>query len=61
VHSLIHPVVAQEIAADRIRHAPRAERASRRHRPPPVRRSAAYAVARMARRLDADGARRAVA
>jgi hypothetical protein len=61
VHSLNHPAVAQYVAADRIRSASGAERASRRHRPPPVRGRAAYAVARVAHRLDADVARRAVA
>jgi hypothetical protein len=61
VHSLNHVVVAQSVAADRARPASRAERASRPHRPPPVRGRAAYAVARVAHRLDADVARRAVA
>jgi hypothetical protein len=61
VHSMINVVYAQSVAADRTRRAPRAVSASRRHRSPPARVRAAYAVARMARRLDADVARRAVA
>ena len=61
MHSLSHIVHANAVAADRVRPVPRAVYASRRHRPPPVRGRAAFAVARMARRLDADVARRAVA
>jgi hypothetical protein len=61
VHSLVHDVHAKTVAADRTRPASRADSASRRHRPPPVRGRAAYAVARVAHRLDADVARRAVA
>jgi hypothetical protein len=61
VHSLNQIVHAQSVAADRVRPVPRAVSASRRHRSPPVRGRAAYAVARVARRLDADIARRAVA
>jgi hypothetical protein len=61
VHSLINETYAHTVAADRVRPQPRAARAPRRHRPPPVRGRAAYAVARVARRLDRDVARRAVA
>lgn len=61
MHSQINAVYVQSVAADRARSFPRAVRASRRHRPPPVRVRAAYAVGRVARRLDADVARRAVA
>jgi hypothetical protein len=62
VHSLIHPVYANTVAADRIRAVPRSGVARpRRHRPPPVRRHVAYVVARVAGRLDAESARRAVA
>ena len=61
MHSLSHIVYAQSVAADRVRPVPRAVDASRRDRPPPVRGRAAHAVARVARRLDADVARRAVA
>ena len=61
MHSQINLVYANAVAADRARLAPRAVYASRRHRAPPVRVRAAYAVGRVARRLDADVARRAVA
>jgi hypothetical protein len=62
VHSLNHVVLAHTVAADRVRSVPRAVSGSRPDRPPPpVRRGAAYAVARVARRLDADVARRTVA
>jgi hypothetical protein len=61
VHSLSHIVYAQSVAADRVRPVPRAVSAPRRHRSPPVRGRAAYAVARVAHRLDAEVARRAVA
>ena len=43
MHSLSHIVVANVIAADRVRPVPRAVSASLRHRPPPVRGRAAYA------------------
>jgi hypothetical protein len=61
VHSLIHETYAHTVAADRVRPLPRVVIAPRRHRPPPVRGRAAYAAARVARRLDRDVARRAVA
>ena len=61
MHSLNHSVIAHSVAADRTRPVARAVLASRPHRPPPVRGRAAYAVARVAHRLDADVARRAVA
>ena len=64
MHSLNHAVMGNQVAAERARiplvravHAPRPER------PPsaPLRARAAYAVGRMARRLDRETARRAVA
>jgi hypothetical protein len=61
VHSLNHIVLAHTVASDRVRPVPRAVSAPRSDRPPPVRGRAAYAVARVARRLDADVARRTVA
>ncbi len=61
MHSLIHPAYAHAIAADRLRSVPRGVARPRRHRPPPVRGHVAYAVARVAGRLDAESARRAVA
>jgi hypothetical protein len=61
MHSLNQVVLANVLAADRVRPVPRAERAKQRHRPPPVRSRAALLVARVARRLDAEAARNAVA
>jgi hypothetical protein len=61
MHSLLSIVYANEVAADRARPVTRGLARSRRHRPPPVRRHVAYAVARAAGRLDGDAARRAVA
>jgi hypothetical protein len=61
MHSLNQIVLANVLAADRVRSVPRAERAQQRHRPPPVRSRAALLVARVARRLDAEAARNAVA
>lgn len=61
MHSLTHAVLAQTVAADRTHTARKAVLGARPHRPPPVRGRAAYAVARVAHRLDADVARRAVA
>ena len=50
MHSLNHIALADAIAADRIRSVPRGVARPRRHRPPPVRRRVAYAVARVAGR-----------
>jgi hypothetical protein len=61
MHSLNHYDLAHALAADRIRSVPRGVARPRRHRPPPVRRHVAYAVARLAGRLDSESARRAVA
>jgi hypothetical protein len=61
MHSLNHATLGQAVAADRVRPVPRALRAQQRHRPPPVRARAALTAARIARRLDADTARRTVA
>ena len=61
MHSLNHTVYANTVAADRLRAVPRGIARPRRHRPPPIRGHVAYAVARLAGRLDSDSARRAVA
>jgi len=61
MHSLNHATLGHVVAADRVRPVPRAERAKQRHRPPPVRSRVALVAARVARRLDAEVARRAVA
>jgi len=61
MHSLNHPAYARSVAAERVEAAKREARASRLRHPPPVRSRAAYAAARVARRLDSAAARRAVA
>jgi hypothetical protein len=61
MHSLNHPAYADAVAAERLRAAKRAHRGGGRHRPPPLRGRAAYVAARLARRLDGESARRAVA
>jgi hypothetical protein len=61
MHSLNHPTLARVVAAERVEAADREARASRLQHPPPVRSRAAYAAARVARRLDSAAARRAVA
>jgi hypothetical protein len=61
MHSLNQLYLGQVDAAERVRPVPRAVRAQQRHRPPPARSRAAYVAARVARRLDAEAARRVVA
>jgi hypothetical protein len=64
MHSLIQPVLAKTIAAERADRATiRAVRPERPERPPslPIRARVAYATGRVARRLDREMARRAVA
>lgn len=61
MHSNLHQELYRAEAADRVRRAHRAVLPLRRHHPPPIRGRAAYAVARLARRLDPDSARKAVA
>jgi hypothetical protein len=60
MHSLNHPAYARSVVEERIEAAERAQY-GRSQRPPPVRSRAAYAVARIARRIDIAAARRAVA
>jgi hypothetical protein len=60
MHSLNHYDLARAIAADRVVSVPRGISRPRRHRPPPIRRHVAYVVARVADRLDAESARRAI-
>ena len=61
----MHPTIQYELArtnaADRVERASRAEPHKRRQHPPPVRGRMAYLAARLARRLDTEQARRAVA
>lgn len=61
MHSLLHDELYRANAADRVRRAPRVEIPVRRKHPPPIRGRAAYVAARLARRLDSESARKAVA
>jgi hypothetical protein len=61
MHSLNHPAYARAVAAERVEAGQREAKASRLQHPPPVRSRAAYVAARVAHRLDASAARRAVA
>jgi hypothetical protein len=61
MHSLNHPAYARSVVAERIEAAERAAKHGRSQHPPPVRSRTAYAVARIARRIDVAAARRAVA
>jgi hypothetical protein len=61
MHSDLHDQMYRAEAADRIRRAPRAAVPLRRQHPPPIRGRVAYAAARLARRLDSESARKAVA
>jgi hypothetical protein len=61
MHPHIQYELARTVIADRIDRAPRAALPPRRPQPPPIRRRAAHAVARLARRLDHESARRAIA
>jgi hypothetical protein len=61
MHSLSHPAYANSVVAERAEAAQRAARKARLQHPPPIRSRAAYAAARVARRLDIASARKAVA
>lgn len=61
MHSNLHQELYRSLAADRVRRAPRAVVPIRRQHPPPIRGRVAYVAARLARRLDSESARRAVA
>jgi len=61
MHSMNHYELARTNAADRVERASRAVVPARRQHPPPVRGRMAYAAARVARRLDTEQARRAIA
>jgi hypothetical protein len=60
MHSDLHAALYRAEAADRVRRAPRAVVPLRRRHPPPIRGRAAYVAARLARRLDAESARKAI-
>jgi hypothetical protein len=61
MHSNLHYELHRAEAADRVRRAHRAVVPLRRKHPPPFRGRAAYAAARIARRLDSESAKKAVA
>jgi hypothetical protein len=61
MHSNLHQQLYRAEAADRVRRAQRAVFPLRRRHPPPVRGRVAYAAARLARRLDSESAKKAVA
>jgi hypothetical protein len=61
MHSLNQAALGHVVAADRVRSVQRSQRAKQRHRPPPLRARAALVAGRVAHRLDAEAARRAVA
>ena len=61
MHSQLSNELARVLAADRIRQAPSVVVPKRRQHPPPIRVRAAYVAARLARRLDPESARKAVA
>lgn len=61
MHTLLSNDLYRVIAADRVRHAPHAVVPVRRPHPPPIRGRAAFITARLARRLDSESARKAVA
>jgi hypothetical protein len=61
MHSNIHYELYRAEAADRVRRAHSAVVPLRRRHPPPLRGRVAYAAARIARRLDSESARKAVA
>jgi hypothetical protein len=62
MHSQLSNELARVLAADRLRQAPSVVVVpGRRQHPPPIRGRAAYAAARLARRLDSESARKAVA
>jgi hypothetical protein len=61
MHSNLHHELYRAEAADRVRRAHRAVVPLRRRHPPPLRGRVAYAAARLARRLDSESAKRAVA
>lgn len=61
MHTLLQNELYRELAADRVRRAPRAVVPERRQHPPPIRGVVAYAAARLAHRIEPESARKAVA
>jgi hypothetical protein len=60
MHSNLHQELYRAEVADRVRRAHRVVVPLRRQHPPPLRGRAAYAAARLARRLDSESARKAI-
>ena len=61
MHSNLHQELYRAESADRVRRAHRVVVPKRRPHRPPIRGRAAYVAARLARRLDSESARKAVA
>jgi hypothetical protein len=61
MHSQLQFELYRVLAADRVRDVPRVVVPVRRQHPPPIRGRAAYVAARLARRLDGEAARKAIA
>jgi hypothetical protein len=61
MHSQLQFEIYRTLAADHVRHAQRAVVPRRRQHPPPLRGKIAYVAARLARRLDLESARKAIA
>jgi len=61
MHTNLHEELYRAEAADRVRRTHRVVVPLRRQHPPPIRGRAAYAAARLARRLDSESARKATA
>ena len=61
MHSQLQFELYRAMAADRVRSTPGAVIPRERQHPPPVRGRAAYFAARLARRIDSESARRAIA
>ena len=61
MHSYLQLELYRALAADRVRRDPGVVVPKRRQHPPPLRGWAAYAAARLARRIDPESARRAIA
>jgi len=61
MHSNLHFELYRAEAADRVRRSHRAVVPLRRHHPPPIRGRVAYVAARLAKWIDGESARKAVA
>ena len=61
MHSPLQFEIYRTLAADRVRDGQRAVTPKRRQHPPPLRGRVAYVTGRLARRLDSESARKAIA